>query len=188
MLTLSGTCFTSSARFSLLITLKVQKLNLRHRSIKCLLFLAEYSVSKVTAAQPFRNSLLNLLLLLLLFKSVKSETKESVIARTNALLVGALISIGDVSVSITIACLFCSDLYLTPLYYCFPVLYKKICFKEGEVWRKTFSNVIIVALVTQGLPSSFQFSAVLLPKFTVIYPMGRPLVRSGTYKMELFFI
>ena len=91
--------------------------------------------------------------------------------------------------SITITCLFCSDLHLTLLYYCIPVFYKKICFKEGDdVWRKTFSNVIIVALVTQGLPSSFQFSAVLLPKFTVIYPMGRPLVRSGTYKMELFFI
>ena len=91
--------------------------------------------------------------------------------------------------SITIACLFCSDLYLTPLYYCFPVFYKKICFKEGDdVWRKTFSRVIIVALVTQGLPSSLRFSAVLFPKFTIIYPMGSPLVRSGAYKMELFFI
>ena len=31
-------------------------------------------------------------------------------------------------------------------------------------------------------------SAVLLPKFTIIYLMGSPLVRSGAYKMELFFI
>ena len=29
---------------------------------------------------------------------------------------------------------------------------KKICLKEGEVWRKVISNKIIVMLVTQGLP------------------------------------
>ena len=31
---------------------------------------------------------------------------------------------------------------------------KKICLKEGEDWRKSFSNKI-VTLVTQGLPSFF---------------------------------
>ena len=38
----------------------------------------------------------------LLFKFVTSETKESFATRTNASLVGALISIGNVSVSIAI--------------------------------------------------------------------------------------
>ena len=38
---------------------------------------------------------------------------------------------------------------------CFLVFYEKICWKESEVWRKVFSNKIIVTLVTQGLPSSF---------------------------------
>ena len=33
--------------------------------------------------------------------------------------------------------------------------YKKIPLKESKVWRKVDSNKIIVALVTQGLPSSF---------------------------------
>ena len=33
---------------------------------------------------------------------------------------------------------------------------KKICLKESEVWQKVISSKIIVgALVTQGLPSSF---------------------------------
>ena len=40
--------------------------------------------------------------LFLLFKFVTSETKEYFVSRTNALLVGTLISIGEVSVSITI--------------------------------------------------------------------------------------
>ena len=35
------------------------------------------------------------------------------------------------------------------------VLYRKICLKENEVWRKVVSNKIIVTLVTQGLLSSF---------------------------------
>ena len=35
---------------------------------------------------------------------------------------------------------------------CFLVLYKKICLKESEVWRKVASNKIIVTLATQGLP------------------------------------
>ena len=49
-------------------------------------------------------------------------------------------------------CVFCRDLHLTLL---FSALYKNICFKESEVWRKVISNKIIVTLVTQGLPSSF---------------------------------
>ena len=44
-----------------------------------------------------------------------------------------------------ITCVFCRDL----------VLYRKICLKVNEVWRKVVSNKIIVTLVTQGLPSSF---------------------------------
>ena len=44
-----------------------------------------------------------------------------------------------------------------------PFFYKKISLKEGQVWRESFSNVIIVTLATQGLPSSS--SAVLLHKF-----------------------
>ena len=47
---------------------------------------------------------------------------------------------------------FCCDLHLTLM---FSGLYKKICLKESEVWRKVISNKIIVTLVTQGLPSSF---------------------------------
>ena len=42
-----------------------------------------------------------------------------------------------------------------PLNYFFLVWYKKICLEEGEVWRKAFSNKLIVTLVTQGLRSSF---------------------------------
>ena len=38
--------------------------------------------------------------------------------------------------------------------------------KESEVWRKVFSNKINT-LVTQGLPSSFLSSPVLLSKFTI---------------------
>ena len=41
----------------------------------------------------------------------------------------------------------------------FLIGYKNICLKESEVWRKVFSNKIIVTLVAQGLP-------VLLCKFT----------------------
>ena len=33
------------------------------------------------------------------------------------------------------------------------VLYRKICLKENEVWRKVVSNKIIVTLVKQGLLS-----------------------------------
>ena len=44
-----------------------------------------------------------------------------------------------------------------------PFFYKKISWKEGQVWRESFSNVIIATLATQGLPSSS--SAVLLHKF-----------------------
>ena len=43
-----------------------------------------------------------------------------------------------------------------------PFFYKKISLKEGQVWRESFSKVI-VTFVTQGLPSSS--SAVLLLKF-----------------------
>ena len=52
---------------------------------------------------------------------------------------------------------FCSDLHLSQ---CFLVFYKKTCLKEGEVCQKSFSNKIIVRLVTQGLPSSFLFCPV----------------------------
>ena len=51
-----------------------------------------------------------------------------------------------------INCVFCRDLQLTLM---FSGLYKKLCLKESEVWRKVISNKIIVTLVTQGLPSSF---------------------------------
>ena len=50
-----------------------------------------------------------------------------------------------------ITCVFCRDLHLKLK---FPGLYKNICLKESEVWRKVVSNKIIVTLVTQGLPSS----------------------------------
>ena len=45
----------------------------------------------------------------------------------------------------TITCVFCRDLHLTLM---FSGLYKKICLKESEVWRKVISNKIIVMLVT----------------------------------------
>ena len=56
-----------------------------------------------------------------------------------------------------ITCVFCRDLHLTIM---FSGLYKKICLKESEVWRKVISNKISVTLVTQGLPSSFLFRPV----------------------------
>ena len=43
---------------------------------------------------------------------------------------------------------FCRDLHLKLM---LSGLYKKICLKESEVWRKVTSNKIIVTLVTQGL-------------------------------------
>ena len=49
-------------------------------------------------------------------------------------------------------CVFCRDLHLILM---FSGLYKNICLKESEVWRKVYSNKVIVTLVTQGLPSSF---------------------------------
>ena len=57
-------------------------------------------------------------------------------------------------------CLFCRDLHLTFFCFCFCFLTKKICFNDGDVWWKGFSNRIIVTLVSQGLPSSFLSSAV----------------------------
>ena len=51
-----------------------------------------------------------------------------------------------------ITCMFCRDLQLTSLY--FGLLQKGLLIK-GEVSRNTFSNVIVVTLVTQCLPSSF---------------------------------
>ena len=50
-----------------------------------------------------------------------------------------------------ITCVFCRDLHLKLM---FSGLYKKICLKESEVWRKVISNKIIVTVVTKGLPSS----------------------------------
>ena len=52
---------------------------------------------------------------------------------------------------------FCGDLHLTSL--C-SGLFQKICLKEGEVWRKFFSNIVIVTFVTQGVPSSFLFRSI----------------------------
>ena len=45
--------------------------------------------------------------------------------------------------------------FCLPITLMFPGLLQKICSKEFVVWRKVFSNKIIVTLVTQGLPSSF---------------------------------
>ena len=49
-------------------------------------------------------------------------------------------------------CVFCRDIHQTLM---FSGLYKKLCLRESEVWRKVISNKIIVTLITQGLPSSF---------------------------------
>ena len=51
-----------------------------------------------------------------------------------------------------ITCMLCRDLHLALMFSCF---YEKICLKESDVWRKRFSNKIVVMVVTQGLPSSF---------------------------------
>ena len=56
-----------------------------------------------------------------------------------------------------ITCVFCRDLHLTIM---FSGLYKKICLKESEVWRKVISNKTSVTLVTPSLPSSFLFRPV----------------------------
>ena len=50
-----------------------------------------------------------------------------------------------------ITCILCRDLHLA-LIFC--GLFKTICLKESEVWRKVISNKIVVTVVTQGLPSS----------------------------------
>ena len=52
-----------------------------------------------------------------------------------------------------ITCVFCREF----TQHGFFALLQKICLKECEVWRKVFSNKIIVTLFTQGLPSSFPF-------------------------------
>ena len=49
----------------------------------------------------------------------------------------------------------CVFVVIITWHYCFLVFYEKIYLREGEVWRKVFSNKIIVTHVTQGLPSSF---------------------------------
>ena len=56
--------------------------------------------------------------------------------------------------AITCTCMFFRDLHLTLM---ISGLLQKDCVKEGEVWRKDFSNNIIVTsrLSIQGLPSSF---------------------------------
>ena len=51
-----------------------------------------------------------------------------------------------------ITCMLCRGLHLALMFSC---SYKKICLKESENWRKSFSNKIVVTVVTQGLPSSF---------------------------------
>ena len=51
-----------------------------------------------------------------------------------------------------ITCMLCRDLNLALM---FSYFYKKICLKESDVWRKRFSNKIVVTVVTQGLPSCF---------------------------------
>ena len=58
----------------------------------------------------------------------------------------------DRAILLSDTCVLCRDLHLTLK---FSGLYKKICLKESEVWRKDISNKIIVTLVTQGLLSSF---------------------------------
>ena len=51
-----------------------------------------------------------------------------------------------------ITCVLCRDLRLKLM---FLGLFKNICLKESEVWRKVISKKSIVRLVTQGLPFSF---------------------------------
>ena len=51
-----------------------------------------------------------------------------------------------------ITCVFCRDLHLALMFSC---VYKKICLKESDVWRKVISNKIVVTVVTQDLPPSF---------------------------------
>ena len=51
-----------------------------------------------------------------------------------------------------VTCVFCRDLHFTQ---CFPFFYKRTCSKEGGVWRKVFTNKIIVTFVTQRLVSFF---------------------------------
>ena len=51
-----------------------------------------------------------------------------------------------------ISYVFCRDLHLTSM---FSVFLQKDLFKGKWILAKSFSNKIIVTLVTQGLPSSF---------------------------------
>ena len=51
-----------------------------------------------------------------------------------------------------ITCVFCRDLHFTLTLF---GLLQKDLKKEGEFWRKGFSNKIIVTLIKQGFTSSF---------------------------------
>ena len=51
--------------------------------------------------------------------------------------------------------LMCFDVIFTQVNVFCLVLYKMTGLEEGAVRRKSFSNKVIVTLVTQGLPSSF---------------------------------
>ena len=64
-----------------------------------------------------------------------------------------------------ITCVFCRNLHLTLIIYCL-VFYKKICLKEGEVWRKVFSNKLLSHLSRKVC--HLLSSSVLLCKFTNI--------------------
>ena len=55
-----------------------------------------------------------------------------------------------------IAFVFCRDLHLTSL--C-SGLFQDL-FEERWVWRKFFSNIVILTFVTQGVPSSFLFRSI----------------------------
>ena len=56
-----------------------------------------------------------------------------------------------------------------------PFFYKKISLKEGQVWRESFSKVI-VTFVTQGLPSSSSAVLLLMIKSGVyLFPEDRML-------------
>ena len=44
------------------------------------------------------------------------------------------------------------------------VFYRKICLKEGKIWRKRFPNKIIITFVTQGLRSFSLRRPILSPE------------------------
>ena len=90
--------------------------------------------------------------LFLLFKFVTSQTKESFVSRTNALLVGTFLSIDDIRVSIAINTQLFSFTKITSLYLVFKLT--SAVFSKYWSWFQTFSTSFKILPTTFSTKSS----------------------------------